>query len=151
MSDAEGGTYTLLLAVARTVTVEVGALGTREFTRGRYAYTGSALGPGGFARVERHREVADGELTVRHWHIDYLLGHPAVRIVDAVTTPVDAECAVARAVADDRRPVPGVGASDCDCPTHLVAGPARRLGTAVTRAHEAAADSTAALPSGEDG
>ncbi len=75
-----GGTYTLLIALAKPATIAVGALGECEFSAGRYAYTGSAFGPGGFSRVDRHREVASGDRDVRHWHIDYLLGHPRTRI-----------------------------------------------------------------------
>lgn len=111
------GTYTLLIELPTPATIEVGALGERDLLAGWYAYTGSALGPGGFARVDRHREVAAGERDVRHWHIDYLLGHPATVLDRAVRTPVDAECAIARAVPGER--VPSFGASDCDCESHL--------------------------------
>ncbi|RJT06576.1 DUF123 domain-containing protein [Halococcus sp. IIIV-5B] len=112
------GTYTLLIELPTPTTIEVGALGERALSPGWYAYTGSALGPGGFARVDRHREVATGERDVRHWHIDYLLGHPATVLDRAVTTPVDAECAIARTLPGER--IPAFGASDCDCESHLV-------------------------------
>ena len=121
MVDATGGTYTLLLRLPRTVDIEVGALGAHRFPAGAYAYTGSALGSGGFARVDRHRRVARGEHDVRHWHIDYLTGHPDAALVDVVTSPgVDAECVVARRLPDG--PVDGFGASDCDCRSHLAVG-----------------------------
>jgi len=137
--SVEGGTYTLLVEFTESAAIEVGAAGTYEFGRGWYAYTGSALGPGGFARVERHHEVARGDRDVRQWHVDYLLGHPATVIADTVTTPVDAECAIASAVADRCRPVSGIGASDCDCATHLAAAPTREhLVAAVEQAHDAA-------------
>lgn len=54
----DGGTYTLAFAVPADRRVEVGALGARRFPAGGYAYTGSALGPGGFSRIDRHRRVA---------------------------------------------------------------------------------------------
>ena len=73
-----GGTYTLFVEVPERATIIVGALGEHTFERGWYAYTGSALGSGGFVRIERHRAVANGENDTRHWHIDYLLGHPRV-------------------------------------------------------------------------
>jgi Uri superfamily endonuclease len=69
-----GGTYTLVIELPETAQIRVGALGTNTFDPGWYAYVGSANGPGGFARVERHRELAAGERDVRHWHVDYLLG-----------------------------------------------------------------------------
>ena len=123
-----GGTYTLCLALPHPVEVEVGALGIHRFPAGAYAYTGSALGSGGFARVDRHRRVAAGENDTRHWHIDYLTGHPASELVTVVTTVgVDAECRIARRLPDG--PVPGFGASDCDCPSHLAA--ADRIATLV--------------------
>lgn len=133
----DGGTYTLLVALNDPATVTVGALGERSLPAGAYGYTGSALGGGGFARVDRHRRVAAGERDVRHWHVDYLLGHPDARLVDAVTSPgADAECAVARALGDG--PVPGFGASDCDCATHLT----HRGSTTVLRQDVRAAHAT---------
>lgn len=116
------GTYVLVLDVSRPTTIEIGALGDREFTAGTYAYVGSAFGPGGFARVERHREIADGDRDARHWHIDYLLGHAATRLEAAVTfTDVDRECELAGSLPGE--PVPRFGASDCDCEAHLLAAP----------------------------
>ena len=113
-----GGTYTLVIALESPATLEIGALGEREFREGEYAYTGSAFGPGGFSRVERHRELARGEREVRHWHIDYLLGHSTTAIEAVVRTPgEDVECAVARSLPDAG--IAGFGASDCDCTSHL--------------------------------
>ncbi|WP_435064887.1 GIY-YIG nuclease family protein [Halobaculum sp. EA56] len=118
------GTYTLVFAVPDPITVEVGALGDRELSPGGYAYTGSALGSGGFSRIDRHRRVAAGDHDVRHWHVDHLGGHPAVSLVgvERLGGGRDAECRVARTLAaagGADEPVPGFGASDCDCPSHL--------------------------------
>ncbi|MDH5020858.1 GIY-YIG nuclease family protein [Halobacterium rubrum] len=114
------GTYTLLVSLSEPATVEFGAAGIYDLDAGWYAYTGSAFGAGGLKRVERHREVAAGEREARHWHVDYLLGHPTAT-VDAVyvTEEADVECETARRLADDAEPVAGLGASDCDCKTHL--------------------------------
>lgn len=129
-----GGTYSLVVAVATDTSIDVGALGPVSFPAGTYAYTGSALGRGGFARVDRHRELAAGDRDVRHWHIDHLLGHDATRLVDVVTSPgAEIECAVARRLPPG--PGDGFGASDCDCDGHL----ARDVTVdAVARAHAAA-------------
>ncbi|QLH75897.1 GIY-YIG nuclease family protein [Halosimplex rubrum] len=136
------GTYTLLVELATPATIEVGALGEVAFAAGAYAYTGSAFGPGGFARVERHRELAAGERDARHWHIDYLLGHPDAAVEAVVrTADADVECAVGRTLAraDGIERVAGFGASDCDCDSHLVRAAGReRLRGAVERAHGAA-------------
>lgn len=132
-----GGTYTLCLELPRAVDIGVGALGELRFPAGAYAYTGSALGSGGFARVDRHRRVAAGDHDTRHWHVDYLTGHPETALVTVVTSDgVDAECAVADRL--PAGPIPGFGASDCDCRSHLAA--ADRVATlvdAVESAHEA--------------
>jgi len=130
-----GGTYTLLLALPDPITTEIGALGTHALPAGAYAYTGSALGSGGFARVDRHRRVAAGEHDTRHWHVDYLTGHPTTDLVAVVTSPgVDAECAVAGRLPDG--PVDGFGASDCGCRSHLAAGEdAESVRKAVEAAH----------------
>jgi endonuclease-3 len=122
VSDA--GTYTLVFAVADAVAVAVGALGVHEFPSGAYAYTGSALGAGGFSRIDRHRRVAADEHGVRHWHVDYLGGHEGVSLasVERLGGARDEECRLARAVAADAPeadPVAGFGASDCECPSHL--------------------------------
>jgi len=119
-----GGTYTLVVELLEATRTEVGALGTLTFEPGWYAYAGSAQGAGGFARVDRHRELAAGQRDLRHWHIDYLLTQPAAGI-DAVvrTAGVDGECTVARRL--DGEPVPGFGCSDCDCASHLRYSPRR--------------------------
>lgn len=131
------GTYTLLVRVPDPASITVGALGEHRFPAGWYAYTGSAFGPGGFSRIDRHRELARGEREVRHWHIDYLLGHPATEIGRVVRTAgADIECAVARALPDAG--IVGFGASDCGCFSHLGYAPDREaLCDAVERAHAA--------------
>lgn len=136
---ALGGTYTLLVAMPSADTIAVGALGEIAFDAGWYAYTGSALGSGGFARVRRHRELARRERDTRHWHVDYLLGHPETRIAAVVRTGAgaDRECAVSRALAAEFAPVPAFGASDCGCDSHLVCADDREaLAAAIARAHE---------------
>ncbi|AFD00739.1 hypothetical protein Mtc_1999 [Methanocella conradii HZ254] len=116
MEDAGKGTYTLIMSLKAPRRLKVGALGELYFDEGYYAYTGSALGSGGFARVQRHRAVADGKNRVRQWHIDYLL--PYVEIVEVVTSPRP-ECAVAAEIDRHLARVPRFGCSDCQCPTHL--------------------------------
>lgn len=121
-SDAAdaGGTYTLLVDLRAPATIEVGALGERRFEAGPYAYTGSALGAGGFSRVDRHRRTARGDHDVRHWHVDHLLAHPDARIDCVVrSVGVDVECPVADRL--PAGPADGFGASDCGCRSHLAA------------------------------
>ncbi|WP_121821850.1 GIY-YIG nuclease family protein [Halostella salina] len=118
------GTYVLAVAFDEAATIEVGALGERAFDPGIYAYVGSAFGPGGFSRVDRHRELAAGERDARHWHIDYVLGHPTASLAAVVKFPeMDVECALASSLPGD--PVSEFGASDCDCEAHLLRAPDR--------------------------
>ncbi len=113
-----GGTYTLLVELDRAEAIEVGALGVHRFPAGWYAYTGSAFGSDGFGRVDRHYELAAGERSSHHWHVDYLLSVDAASIRGDARTPAAAvECAVASALPPS--PVDGFGASDCDCSAHL--------------------------------
>ncbi|MFC4358988.1 DUF123 domain-containing protein [Halobium salinum] len=133
--DTDGGSYTLLFELAEAARIGVGALGSHAFDAGWYAYTGSALGTGGFARIDRHERVAAGDHDVRHWHVDYLGGHPAATL-RGVETAVgrDVECAVARRLGDG--PVSGFGASDCACESHLAYRPSEaRLRDAVSDAY----------------
>ncbi|WP_367176912.1 GIY-YIG nuclease family protein [Haloarcula rubripromontorii] len=138
-----GGTYTLVLERDDSGPISVGALGELRFPAGWYAYTGSALGSGGFGRIDRHRAVAAGDNDTRHWHVDYLLGDAATAVEQVVTTEADIECAVARRVdgpsAEGFDRVDAFGCSDCDCRSHLAYHEHRdRLVEAVTDAHAAA-------------
>ncbi len=136
------GSYTLLVDLASSTTVTIGALGKHRLRAGRYAYTGSAFGPGGLTRVNRHRELARGERDTHHWHVDYLLGAARASVAAVVISEgVDIECAVAGALDDRFERVERFGASDCDCPSHLHHAPpgdAEALAAAAERAHETA-------------
>jgi endonuclease-3 len=140
------GIYTLLIGLESDAAVEFGAAGERDLSAGWYAYTGSAFGTGGFSRVERHRELAAGERDARHWHVDYLLGHPASRVVEVVKTEgEDVECEVSREIEASggvaAEPIAGLGASDCDCDSHLrFAADREALEREVRRAHETASE-----------
>jgi Uri superfamily endonuclease len=114
------GTYALLLHLEAFQTVVVGARGALDFPSGWYLYLGSARGPGGLAaRLARHRRLTRKRL---HWHIDYV--RAVTRLVQVWTSASESrqECAWATAAAA----LPGasviahgLGASDCNCPSHL--------------------------------
>jgi len=76
--------------------------------------------------------------TSRHWHIDYLLGHPETELDRIVRSDgVDAECAVADRLPTG--PIGGFGASDCGCESHLATGSTLDgLASRVCDAHERA-------------
>jgi Uri superfamily endonuclease len=107
-------TYQLLIEVAAPVRVAVGRFGEFEFPAGLYCYTGSAL-RNFEARIRRHLST----VKKRHWHIDYLLAAPGVRIRE-VRRFCEDECAVNQRGAGEF-PAPGFGASDCraGCGSHL--------------------------------
>lgn len=127
-----GGTYVLLVDVLSERRIEVGALGSLAFDPGTYAYVGSARGPGGFARVERHHELSRDARDVRHWHVDYLLGADGTKIEAVVLFPdEDRECELVATLPG--APVDGFGASDCDCDGHLLAGDAEAIIEAAIR------------------
>jgi Uri superfamily endonuclease len=114
----ESGVYCLALENPAAV-LGVGALGLVAFRAGFHVYVGSALGPGGLSRVERHRRLARERDRRPRWHVDYLLLDPRFCLTAAVSAPTAErlECALARAVGGE--PVAGFGASDCACGSHL--------------------------------
>ena len=111
---AKAQTYQLLIEVATPVRVSVGRLGTFDFPAGLYIYTGSAR-RNLEARVSRHLSTTKK----MHWHIDYLLAAPGVRVCE-VRRHGAAECVVNHQIAGEI-PVKGFGASDCraGCGSHL--------------------------------
>ncbi|MGI5917244.1 MAG: GIY-YIG nuclease family protein [Anaerolineae bacterium] len=119
---SRGGTYILVIHLARPACIRVGALGERPFAAGHYLYVGSALG-GLSVRLRRHLRR---EKRMR-WHIDYLLAQARVTAVVYRPGTERLECRWAMQVAT----MPGVhactapfGASDCGCRTHLFYSPA---------------------------
>ncbi len=114
----EPGTYCLILANP-AVTLAVGRLGPVAFRPGFHLYVGSALGPGGLLRVERHRRLARDRDRPPRWHVDRLLLDPRFRLIATVTGEGSArlECDLARAIGGER--VQDFGASDCACGSHL--------------------------------
>jgi len=110
------GIYVLIIHVSSDVAVQVGALGKLTFKKGLYAYVGSAQGSLE-QRVRRHL----GKEKRKFWHIDYLLGNDAAKVIEVFYKQADKteECAVARAIGERGRAVEGFGASDCRCKSHL--------------------------------
>ncbi len=131
----EKGTYALLLALEKEVTIAVGKLGLFTFPSGYYLYLGSAQG-GIYPRVKRHLRR---EKRLR-WHIDYLLEHAEVMEVWHAPGEGSQECLwcqVAQEMSQSEVLFPGFGSSDCRCSSHLVYYPSmpsfelfqQRLGT----------------------
>jgi endonuclease-3 len=125
------GAYVLYLDVKQPLSIRVGSLKGVILPSGRYAYIGSARA-GIAGRIRRHKRLAEKKSGKRHWHIDYLLVHPQVRLVGETALPAAGECDISRQIASRRgatTPVPKFGSTDCrrGCRAHLY-----RLGTEKT-------------------
>jgi len=112
------GIYCLCLKNSRT-TLSIGRLGERTFEAGWHLYVGSAQGPGGLARADRHRRLAEARDRRPTWHIDHLLLSDRFRLATVITAETDAllECPLAAAIGG--LTVAGFGSSDCRCESHL--------------------------------
>ena len=117
--EPKPGTYALVLSCRTNARIQVGRLGTMQLQCGYYVYLGSALGPGGLrARIAHHQKLAARP----HWHLDYLRAHTRLHSVWLSYGGIRHEHEWARAmlkVKDATIPLPGYGASDCRCPSHL--------------------------------
>ncbi len=117
------GAYLLLIELAAPLALDIPSLGPATLPAGRYAYGGSAYGPGGLrARIGRHLRRDKPQ----RWHVDRLTA--AGRVIGVRAVPGGRECALVGGLLElpgTLVPVPGLGSSDCrSCPAHLVMLPA---------------------------
>jgi Uri superfamily endonuclease len=124
---ARPGAYILEIALDRPLAIETARLrGTLD--PGRYAYAGSANGPGGLrARIARHlRHSNERAAKPPYWHVDRLTA--AGRVTGLAYAEAARECDLAdalAAIAGAAIPLAGFGSSDCRrCPAHLIRLPA---------------------------
>ncbi len=119
------GTYVLVLKLTQDRRIPVGRLGEVPLRAGYYLYVGSARGPGGLcARLRRHLRRDKPA----HWHIDSLRQWAEPVEVWFVTSSEPHECdwrALLQQAAGLALPLPGFGASDCRCRSHLLYSPRR--------------------------
>lgn len=120
------GIYCLILSLAESKDIRIGALGTIAFQSGWYVYVGSALGSGGLSRVSRHIRFYREHYRKPKWHIDYLMEVASLEKTVCAETNERLECVLAKAILDalgdcGARPryISRFGCSDCDCPSHL--------------------------------
>lgn len=112
-SSARGG-YILVAQLNTTEYLDIGKLGTVLFPRGFYSYLGSALG--GFkARLNRHLAAHKRP----KWHIDYLLQRASLLQIILLETAQRVECPISQVLTTELPCIPGFGASDCQCHSHL--------------------------------
>jgi len=115
-SVQKGGIYNLIINLPKKKEIKVGRLGTFDFPKGYYVYTGSAQN-GLDKRINRH--LSSNKKF--HWHIDYLLSHAKVtRVVRYVGRKDECELnSVTGHSAGAIQIVKKFGSSDCRCETHL--------------------------------
>ncbi|WP_440949155.1 GIY-YIG nuclease family protein [Methanosphaerula subterraneus] len=125
------GIYCLCLRNSLT-SLSIGRLGERTFEEGWHLYVGSALGPGGLARADRHQRLAAARDRRPTWHIDHLLISDRFRLAAVITaeTTDPLECALAAAIGG--RSVQEFGSSDCHCGSHLFYRPSDPAGEVCT-------------------
>ncbi|MEM3506927.1 MAG: GIY-YIG nuclease family protein [Candidatus Bathyarchaeia archaeon] len=118
------GIYTLVFIIERPLRIKIGKLGIKFFKKGIYAYVGSGLGKGSFSmlgRIERHLK----RKKKMFWHIDYLLSHKCVKIIEVfyAKTNFKIECILNKEIEKTFKgkiPIKGFGSSDCNCKAHLI-------------------------------
>jgi len=121
--------------------MQIGSLGVIEFAPGYYCYTGSARGPGGLKRVDRHIQVLLGQKKTRRWHIDYLLPHTSFLQTFVTRTRLDMECQIAARIGELLATIRGFGCTDCCCISHLhYSDDLQRMLEAVSQAHHKSCD-----------
>ena len=116
VKQSRKGIYLLIVQVGEDINVDVGALGKTAFTKGLYAYVGSAQ-TNLEQRIKRHLRNEKSKF----WHIDYLLDNGAAKIVKVFFKEADKaeECKTAKVIDERSKPVTGFGCSDCNCKSHL--------------------------------
>lgn len=118
--SASAGAYILVVRLAQSVIFNRAATEPYRFSRGWYAYAGSAHGPGGMrSRLSRHLRPEKRP----HWHIDQLTGSPQASAWALPAVGANECDLVARLLSCGQFevPCPGFGSSDCrNCRSHLL-------------------------------
>jgi Uri superfamily endonuclease len=113
----EKGTYALVIALPVMLRLRIGKLGIQSLSPGYYVYVGSALG-GLCGKLSHHL----GPKKRLHWHIDYLLAKAEIAEIWYALGCNRHECIWNTMLGDlpgAKPSVPGFGASDCRCQSHL--------------------------------
>jgi Uri superfamily endonuclease len=118
------GVYVLLISVEDGVQMEVGALGLINLGPGMYAYVGSALGSY-LSSIEGRLSRHYSDHKKMHWHIDYILKDPKVKLKAAIFSESQKgqECNLVKKICNYEFAFVGIkdfGSSDCSCVSHLI-------------------------------
>ncbi|MBN2157238.1 MAG: GIY-YIG nuclease family protein [Candidatus Lokiarchaeota archaeon] len=121
------GCYLLLIKNYHERHLKIGKLGTILFKRGNYVYIGSAMGLHSTSlkhRLLRHIGSTYKKIQKKaHWHIDYFLIAPQVRLIKILILPDlnnRMECILSNLISTYASDcIVGFGSSDCNCKSHL--------------------------------
>jgi len=110
------GIYVLAISVSKDISINIGGLGPVIFSKGLYAYAGSAQN-NLEKRIRRHIRKARRKF----WHVDYLMGDEAVEVLQVFYKEAEKpeECKIAKKLEEIGIPIKGFGSSDCGCISHL--------------------------------
>lgn len=110
------GIYVLLIGINKDMQRRIGSLGEVYFSRGIYAYVGSAQN-----NLEKRIARHTAKRKKKFWHIDYLLDSASARILKVFYKEAgkEEECRTAKKLSEKGRAISGFGASDCNCKSHL--------------------------------
>jgi Uri superfamily endonuclease len=110
------GVYILMIEISKKIRITIGSLGSLIFSKGLYAYVGSAQ-KGLEKRVERHLR----KKKTKFWHIDYLLSNKYVKVKKVFYKKAgkEEECNISKKLERKGNYVKNFGSSDCKCKSHL--------------------------------
>ncbi|MEM0465358.1 MAG: GIY-YIG nuclease family protein [Candidatus Pacearchaeota archaeon] len=113
------GIYILIIRVKKPLKIKIGKLGIINFTKGNYAYIGSAQN-NLEKRIMRHKSKSKKKKL--HWHIDYLLNNKNSKIIKIFYKKKSKkyECIIAKKLSKKRNIINKFGCSDCTCKSHLI-------------------------------
>ena len=108
------GSYILLIRLPEEQIITIGSRKAIYFPRSYYAYVGSAMG-----RLKPRLSYHLRGNKKPHWHIDYLLAKASIADIILCEAEERIECTIAQALKGLFDSIPGFGASDCKCNSHL--------------------------------
>ena len=121
------GSYILIIGLPEEQTITIGSRKAIYFPRGYYAYVGSAMG-----RFKPRLSYHLKGNKKPHWHIDYLLAKASITDIILCEAEERIECTIAQALKCQFEAIPGFGASDCKCNSHLFFAPEEMESTIMT-------------------
>lgn len=109
------GVYYIVLRNDKDQIIECGSLGTIEFKKGFYVYSGSGKN-NLFKRIEHHKK----KKKKKHYHMDYITTKMKIIADIPIVTNEYQECDLSNMLLENSgKPVKSFGSTDCKCFSHL--------------------------------